>query len=157
MFLWLHDSYWKVNFGCNYITVYQTRTDPTQLWTKLTSHGASCSASKRSCCGWISLNWCWWHKNLSGKRKRFLTVSAWLGHNRTFQDCSVTNLSEKSSFWRMFCIGIVTAGWAVPDPMGCSAGPCCEQYFCQEKGTNNPGIGTVSLPLENWSHLPKVA
>lgn len=62
----------------------------------------------------------------------------------------------KYAFWRMFCIGVVISGWVVPDLIGCFARACCEQHVSQEKGTNNPVIGTVNLPLENWSHLPEV-
>lgn len=57
-------------------------------------------------------------------------------------------LKMKYALWRMFCIGVVL-GWAVPGLIGCSASICCEQRFGQEKGTNNPAIGTVNLPLEN--------
>lgn len=45
----------------------------------------------------------------------------------------------------------------MPDSMECSAGGCCEQCFCQEKGTDNPVIRAIDLALENWSHIPEVA
>lgn len=145
---------WKVNFGCNHITVYQTRTDPAQPWTKLTCNGASCSGPNLSCCGSISCS-CWWHKSISGKRKRFLIVNQYGWGTRELLKPLQCNKSESEI---LFLEKVLHRNChSRLGSMVCSACACWERYFCQEKGTNNAFTGAVSLLLENWSHLPEFA